>query len=1254
MDKTAEKYIKIKNTKIRTLFDSGSPTSFIQRDTVKLLNLPIHDTPPLRFRGFISTESATTSEAVTLDLTVDNLQFNVAAYVLDKMDYQLLIGNPILRRYPKLLYTILNTKQCTSAQKPKAYHPENINYVKVKCAGNRGNSRTKTLSFAPTTPEATDLNSAGNRGKPRNNNLSFAPTIPDATDLKSAGNRGDSRTNTLSFAPTIPDATDPLTTLDNPGSIHNTFAQFQIPEEAMILEEDERYFNVVSTIHNVEPKAIDHSDKEPFSTLPAWLQQKYTEIIRNDLPARCMNIDNAPVKHDIEIKPDARLPRLQPYHVTEKNERIINKIVQELLDNRFIVPSKSPCSSPVVLVPKKDGTFRLCVDYRALNKITISDPFPLPRIDNLLSRIGNAQIFTTLDLHSGYHQIPMEPKDRYKTAFVTPSGKYEYTVMPFGLVNAPSTFARYMADIFRDLRFVNVYLDDILIFSESQEEHWKHLDTVLERLKKENLIVKKKKCKFASKQIEFLGYSIGIQRIAPLQHKCAAIRDFPTPKTVKQAQRFLGMINYYRRFIPECSKIAQPIQLFICDKSQWTEEQDKAIEKLKTALCSSPVLIPFDSKATYRLTTDASKDGIGAVLEEINTKNKLIGVVGYFSKTLEGAQKNYPAGELELLGIIKALHHFRYMLHGKHFTLRTDHISLLSLQNKNEPARRVQRWLDDLATYEFTLEYLAGPKNVVADAISRAVYTTFPETPDPINPESWKTEYKSDPLCSATLIHLNELTQHNVKPEDMSAFHSYRKKFQLSETFRKNYSIVDEIIYYRDRLVVPVKQQNEVIKLYHDHTLFGGHFGVTVTFGKIAPIYYWPKLQHSITQYIRTCVQCQLTKSHRPRSQGLLQPLPVAEGRWLNISMDFVTGLPLTTNDLNMILVVVDRFSKRAHFIATRKTADASQLINTLFRYIFSYHGFPKTITSDRDIRITAEKYQELTKRLGIKSTMSSANHPQTDGQSERTIQTLNRLLRAYASTNTRNWHTYLPQIEFVYNSTPTRTLGKSPFEIDLGYTPNAPTIKTDCEINARSFTAVELARHLKAITIQTKERLESAQIEMETNNNQRRKTLLLNIGDHVLVHRDAYFKKGAYMKVQPIYVGPFRVVKKINDNAYELDLDSHKRKHRVINVQYLKKFVYRPDAYPKNKPISSVERINRANEVIAVIGIDTTHKTYLCRMQDVDPTISVEYSEAEFYQIPEEIRKSILANFRQLYETQDNSEREEDVVSQNEIPQHY
>ena len=327
-----------------------------------------------------------------------------------------------------------------------------------------------------------------------------------------------------------------------------------------------------------------------------------------------------------------------------------------------------------------------------MNKVTVKDPFPLPRIERLLARIGNAKIFTTLDLHSGYHQIPMKKDDMFKTAFVTPNGKYEYTVMPFGLVNAPSTFARYMADLFGSFSFVCVYLDDILIYSYNEEEHWKHIDTVLTTLRKEALIAEMKKCFFAQRSVDFLGYSVSHNSLQPLVTKCAAISKFPVPTTVKQAQRFYGMVIYYRRFICNCSDIVKPIQNFISKGVPWSIEKDKAFETLKNSLMNNPVLVPFQQDGRYRLTTDASTIGVGAVLEEVDSSGKLLGVVGYFSKSLQGAQKNYPAGELELLGIIKTFQHFRYLLYGKRFTLRTDHISLLSLKNNTEPSKRVQTW----------------------------------------------------------------------------------------------------------------------------------------------------------------------------------------------------------------------------------------------------------------------------------------------------------------------------------------------------------------------------------------------------------------------------------------------------------------------------------------------------------------------------------------------------------------------------------
>ncbi|QLL34122.1 hypothetical protein HG536_0F04480 [Torulaspora globosa] len=292
--------------------------------------------------------------------------------------------------------------------------------------------------------------------------------------------------------------------------------------------------------------------------------------------------------------------------------------------------------------------------------------------------------------------------------------------MPFGLLNEPSTFSRYIADIFRDLPFVLVYLDDILVMSASKKEHIKHLDTVLQRLKDHQLIVKDKKCKFLQPKIEFLGYHISERCIRPMKDNSKAINAIPECETVRDAQRFLGMINYYRRFIPRCSMVARPLIDFTSKKTPWTQAQTKAFEELKRLLSSAPLLVPFHLDKEYRLTTDASKLGLGAVLEETENK-KVTGVVGYFSKLLQGAQNNYPAGELELLGIIESLRPFKYLLHGKRFTLRTDDISLLTLKNRNEPSMGLARWLDELAEYDIELEYLKGPDNVVADTLPRNV-----------------------------------------------------------------------------------------------------------------------------------------------------------------------------------------------------------------------------------------------------------------------------------------------------------------------------------------------------------------------------------------------------------------------------------------------------------------------------------------------------------------------------------------------------
>lgn len=1125
-----------KRVKVKTILDTGAPTSFVHKNLVRRLELQCVPVPLYRFKGALPLHIGSAQKAAMVKFTYRRKRYNVQCYVTEDLTAQLIIGNPILEEFPELM----------STENKEAINKEGLEIDQIE---------------------------------------------------------------------------------DN--DIQDQY------------EGDTEIFTV-----QLEENECNRTD-DTFRRLPESLQAKYRTTVRNDLPPREEHMGK--VQHEINTLPDKPLPRLQPYRLTPKNELIVQNLVAELIEKGFIVPSKSPCSSPIVLVKKKDESFRLCVDYRQLNRATVKDPFPLPHIETLLGKIENAQWFSTIDLHSGYHQIQVKQTDQYKTAFVTPSGKYEYRVMPFGLVNAPSTFARYMADLFRGVPYVCVYLDDILTFSETEEEHWNHLDHVLGILKRERLIAKLKKCHFFEEKVEFLGYQLSYNAIRPIQEKCEAIAAYPTPKTIKEAQRFLGTINYYRKFIPRCSEKARSIIKFITQESKWGEAQNKSFAELKKALMQEPLLVPFKRDGIYRVTTDASKEGVGAVLEEIQ-EGKVEGVVAYFSKSLQGAQKNYPAGELELLGIIEALRHFKYLLHGKEFTLRTDHISLLACQGLKEPNRRIATWLNELSEFDVKLEYLSGKDNVVADAISRADYpdVMILDTVTSVEPNLWLEELKADPLGAAALRFLDIVDTVCVSDEDLSAYEKYRKKFRLSEQFRQKFSYLEDRLYYDQRLVVPMLRHREILETYHDHTLFGGHFGTNITFAKIANVYYWPTQYRTVDQYVRSCLQCQLMKAHRPRNQGLLKPLQIAEGRWRHLSMDFVTGLPKTIDGQDMILVVVDRFSKRAHFVACRETLTSQGVIDLLFRYVFGYHGFPHTIVSDRDTRFTSDLYQQLTKRLGIKLLFSSTNHPQTDGQTERCIQVLSRLMRTYTQAAATTWHTWLPHIEFVYNATYNTAIHASPFEVDLGYCPNEPLLDNTTQGNARDTPRTELTEQLQALTMRTKDYLIENQVTMETSKNEGRKDIRFKVGEWVLLHRDSHFTKTTHPKTAPIYLGPYQITKVVNDNAYELNIPNHPILHKVVNVQWLKKYIHRSNEYNKAVPTSSLEKILRGSEIMEVIGFDTLNKKYFCKMRDVDPTLTVEYAEHEFNSIPSSRRQELLDHFNQSL-TIRTSQREEgeDVMKQ-------
>ncbi|GET59962.1 enzymatic polyprotein, putative [Rhizophagus irregularis DAOM 181602=DAOM 197198] len=426
-------------------------------------------------------------------------------------------------------------------------------------------------------------------------------------------------------------------------------------------------------------------------------------------------------QHEIKIKEGVEPIKQRRYKETDEKAKFISEEVDKLLKQGRIRKSKSPWSSPVTLAGKKMGKYRFCIDYRKLNKITIMDSFPLPRMDELLDKYRKAKWFSSIDLAAGFNQVEMKEEDKEKTAFVCSKGLFEYNVMPFGLTNAPATFQRLMDEILEEYinDFVVVYIDDIMIYSENLKDHMEHVEKVLKKLQENNLIIKLKKCRFLERNIEFLGHIVGNDGLRPDDKKIEKIKEMKAPTTVKEVRSFLGLCSYYRKFVKNFSKIARPISdlrkkgiPFI-----WRREQQEAFEKLKEKLIQYPILQHPDWKKEFLLITDASGKGLGAVLSQKDEKGKEV-VIAYASRSLLPAEENYPITELECLGIVWGIQHFHKYLIDRKFKVITDHSALKGLMNAKIPKGKRARWVMELQQYNFEVIHRSGKENTNADALN--------------------------------------------------------------------------------------------------------------------------------------------------------------------------------------------------------------------------------------------------------------------------------------------------------------------------------------------------------------------------------------------------------------------------------------------------------------------------------------------------------------------------------------------------------
>ncbi|XP_057986077.1 uncharacterized protein LOC131170622, partial [Hevea brasiliensis] len=461
---------------------------------------------------------------------------------------------------------------------------------------------------------------------------------------------------------------------------------------------------------------LSTSDLDPnLPSVVVSLLQEYEDVLPEEMPAGLPPIRG--IEHQIDFVPGAVIPNRPAYRSNPEETKELQRQVEELLAKGYVRESMSPCAVPVLLVPKKDGTWRMCVDCRAVNKITVKYRHPIPRLDDMLDELCGACVFTKIDLKSGYHQIRMKVGDEWKTAFKTKHGLYEWLVMPFGLTNAPSTFMRLMNHVLRAFigKFVVVYFDDILVYSRGMNEHMHHLRAVFDVLRKEKLYTNLKKCSFCMEKVVFLGFVISANGVEVDDEKIRAIRDWPIPKTASEVRSFHGLASFYRRFIKNFSTIAAPLNDLVKKNVNfvWEQKQDDAFHKIKDMLCSAPVLALPDFSKTFEIECDASGIGIGAVLMQEKRP------IAYFSEKLNGAALNYSTYDKELYALVRALETWQHFLWPKQFVIPTDHESLNHIKGQNKLSRRHAKWVEFLETFPYVIQYKHGKENVVADALSR-------------------------------------------------------------------------------------------------------------------------------------------------------------------------------------------------------------------------------------------------------------------------------------------------------------------------------------------------------------------------------------------------------------------------------------------------------------------------------------------------------------------------------------------------------
>ena len=914
-------------------------------------------------------------------------------------------------------------------------------------------------------------------------------------------------------------------------------------DELAVLEEDDDIVSVSVMMASATHSGIDIS--------PPKLPEQYAEF--KDVFSKKGSENLPPHRqwdHEIVLESGTKVPFGPIYNLSEMELKVLKDYLDRNLENGFIRYSTSPAGAPILFVKKKDGSLRLCVDYRGLNAVSIKNRTPLPLISNTFDRLQGANYYTKLDLRDAYNLIRIREGDEWKTAFRTRYGHFEYMVMPFGLANAPATFQTYINQALSSVVDICcvVYLDDILIYSKTLEDHDRDVKRVLTLLRKHRLYAKMEKCQFSVQKVEFLGFIITPEGISMDPERITTVLNWPVPKTIKQLQSFLGFANFYRRFIYGYSKMSAPLTKLIKGQPKhlaWNPQAQTALDELKKAFTKGPLLRHFDPALRIVLFTDASDYAVsGIITQEFEGQYHPI---AFHSRKLIAAELNYDTPEKEMLAIVDCFKHWRHYLEGARqtITLRTDHKNHESFFSKKTLSRRQARWAELLSGYDVRIDYQPGKTNPADGPSRRPDYRL-------LKPQVAAVEVEED--TDQTLW--SDLAAATATCPQMQTVAAHATQDQ-SEDQKPDWQLENGVLLFQNRIFVPTDALRlRVIRLHHDSPM-AGHMGTERTLELLSRNFYWGKMSQWVKRYVTSCEVCARSKKSRHKPHGELNSLPVPDSKWQSVTMDFVTDLPLSTvNRYDAILVVVDRLTKMSHYVPCHKNTTAEQLAKLILTEVIRYHGIPESYISDRGTQFKSKFWTELCRLQGTSRRLSTAYHPQTDGQTERQNQTMEQYLRAYVNYQQDDWVDFLPLAEFAYNNSVHATTGMTPFFANYGRHPRfAATSLPKAHQESQSPAAELFKKQMDKVTEILQDRISKASNYQAGYYNQKHEPVTYAVGDQVYLRTDNIKTKRVCRKLDHTKIGPYTILDRVGLQAYRLDLPSNVNIHNVFHISYLEPY---------------------------------------------------------------------------------------------------